>query len=343
MSNPPSRRPAVPRALSVEVLESRDVPSFGAVGGESIAVGEVISNGSIAGFPVNEYVTGTGPGIQGRVRIYDNVGNKLQDFQVFPGFTGGVNVAVGDIDGDGLKEIIVGAGEGGGPIVQVYDLNGKQLASFFAYESTFRGGVNVAAGNVNGTRGDEIVTGSGTGGGPVVGIFSGTGVHQRSFYAYEPSFRNGVNVAVGNLDLSVGTDEIVTGTGVGGGPLVKVFDGTGTFQRGVFVFNSQLRTGVTVAVGNTEATTQGQVFAAPDVSPAAVTVINVLDGLTFQSLGTFQPFPPGYTSRINMAVGDVTTAGVTGDLSVVSGEGAFDQTPRVFYGANTAPAGFNGP
>ena len=45
-----------------------------------------------------------------------------------------------------------------------------------------------------------------------------------------------------------GRDEIITGTGVGGGPFVKVFSGVdGHFIKGFFAYGSNFRGGVTVA------------------------------------------------------------------------------------------------
>ena len=47
----------------------------------------------------------------------------------------------------------------------------RSIESFFAYDPRFIGGVRVASGNVDGTPGDEIITGAGPGGGPHVKVF----------------------------------------------------------------------------------------------------------------------------------------------------------------------------
>ena len=67
-----------------------------------------------------------------------------------------------------------------------------------------------------------------------------------SFYAYEKTFTGGLYLAVGDLDGN-GQAEIVTGTGVGGGPLVKSFDQNGRQLNAVFAFESTFRGGVRVA------------------------------------------------------------------------------------------------
>ncbi|HJZ58269.1 MAG TPA: hypothetical protein VKE74_25225 [Gemmataceae bacterium] len=341
-SNPP-RNMSVCRPLSVEVLETRDVPTFGAFGGLSIAIGDVIQNGAVGpGNPAREYITGTGPGVEGRVRIWETSGRLLRELTPFPGFTGGLNVAVGDVNNDGNDDIIVAPAAGGGPVVQVYNADGSLFKQFLAYEVSFRGGVTLASGNVDGVPGDEIVTGSGNGGGPVVNIFSvlrGGLVRQKQILAYEPTFRGGVNVAVADTDLNPTRQEIITGVGNGGGPLVKVFTNTGSLLLSFFAFDPFLRTGVTIAAGNTESTPGAEIFT---YAPGQSSEIRVFDGRFGFSDGSFFPFPANYTNTINMAIGDVNFD-LRNDLAVVAGEGPVFQQPRLFFGGTTSPAGFNGP
>jgi hypothetical protein len=58
--------------------------------------------------------------------------------------------------------------------------------------------VFVAAGNITGGAGDEIVTGAGRGGGPHVRVFQGDGTATGpGWFAYDASFTSGVHVAAG--------------------------------------------------------------------------------------------------------------------------------------------------
>ena len=60
--------------------------------------------------------------------------------------------------------LIVGAGATGAPRVIVYDLRtGAMILSFYAYDSSVTGGVNVAVGDVDGDHIGDIVTGAGGG------------------------------------------------------------------------------------------------------------------------------------------------------------------------------------
>jgi hypothetical protein len=326
-----SHRPA-PR-LCVEALEDRSVPAFGGFGGASVAAGDLFNN-----VPGTEYVTGAGPGGPPTVSVYDTNGNLLSQFNAFdPSFTGGVNVAVGDLDGDGKPEIVCGAGSGGGPIITVWHPEGILLNSFYGFDPSFRGGLTVAVGNVNGNFKNQIVAGAGDTGGPMVVVFDLAGLRQSAFFAYESSFRGGVNVAVGDVNGD-GVADIVTGVGNSGGPLVKVFTRTGQLEEAFYAFDPNFRGGVTIAVGNTDGRVGENIFAAPSFGDPEIRAFSGFGILQ----GGFTPFPPGYTESLNMAVADVNGDGF-GDLIVVSGQGPVGQVPRIFFGAFNSAAGLNGP
>ena len=228
--------------------------------------------GDVDGDGVGELITGAGPGGGPHVRIlkvtrtfsFGTEGVQVIPFSDFfayaPAFRGGVTVAVGDVNGDGVTELITGAGPGGGPHVRVFRVfpSGavRELTGFFAYDPAFRGGVFVAAGDVDGDGRAEIITGPGPSGGPHVRVFrvSGTGTVSEltGFFPYDPAFTGGVAVGAGDVDGD-GKVELLTGAGPGGGPHVRVFRLTGaavaelfgffpyapTFRGGVFVTGRQ--------------------------------------------------------------------------------------------------------
>src|SRR5262249_14753828 len=166
-----------------------------------------------------------------------------------PDCRGGVSVAVGDVTGDGVADIVTGTGVGGGPQVEVFDgRSGAVVRSFFAYESSFRDGVTVAVGDVEGDGRADVVTGPGPGGGPVVGLFSGvTGRSLGRFLAMDAGLRGGVWVAAADADGD-GQAEVVAAAGPGGGPRVSVLDGqTGRAEDDFFAFNPGFSGGLSVA------------------------------------------------------------------------------------------------
>ncbi len=184
------------------------------------------------------------------IRIYWADGRLKTSFKPYgENYRLGINFAVGDLEGDGKMEIVTGTGSGAGPQIRVFNMDGVLInPGFFAYDPRFRGGVNIALGDIDGNGAHEIIAGAGVGGGPHVRIFDKNGrLLNPGFFAYDPAFRGGVHVAAGDLDGD-GKDEIVTGAGPGGGPHVRVFDKYGrALSLGFFAGDARSRTGVRVS------------------------------------------------------------------------------------------------
>src|SRR4029453_10064884 len=98
-------------------------------------------------------------------RLYDgNGGRFIAPVIPFPGFEGGVSVAMGDVDGDGVLDLIVGAGRDRAPEVVAFagaSRAGKgafstELARFQPFAAG-NGGVSVAAAQIDGATVDNIV------------------------------------------------------------------------------------------------------------------------------------------------------------------------------------------
>jgi hypothetical protein len=216
----------------------------------------------------SEMVTAAGYGGGPHVKVFDD-----DDTFIGPGFyaynskfTGGVDVAAGDIDGDGIDEIITVAGKGGGPHVKVFKLDGTVVSSFYAYNPAFTKGVHVAAGDIDGDGVDEIITGTGKGGGPHVKAFEADTSVVAGFYAYAPGFNGGVDVASGDITDSAG-DEIITGAGPGGGAHVKVLSAAGAVLEDFNAYAQTFTGGVRVSAGNVRINTpEDEIVTAPWVA-----------------------------------------------------------------------------
>lgn len=223
-----------------------------------------------------------------QVREFDPMtGQLVRTFTPFPGFAGKVVTATADLNGDGIPDLVVGAGAGGGPHVKVFDgRTGIEIASFYAFAPTFTGGVNVAAGDVNGDGRADLIVAAGPGGGPHVKVFDGiTLTEVRSFYAYSPLFTGGVSVAVGDLDGD-GRAEIVTGAGAGGGPHVKAFDGRTLDEvRSFLAYDPMFSGGVDVAVRDVNR--DGFADILTGAGPGAGPHVKAFDGRTLDVLDSF--------------------------------------------------------
>jgi len=113
-----------------------------------------------------------------------------------PNFTGGVFVGAGDVNGDSFADIITGAGANGGPHVKVFDgVTRAERLSFFAFDPTYLGGVDVTAADRNGDGKADVVVGPGAGIPPTVRSFRGTdGAFLGEFTPADPTFLGGVFV-----------------------------------------------------------------------------------------------------------------------------------------------------
>jgi hypothetical protein len=190
----------------------------------------------------------------------DNLGNLIatSKIQPFAGYTGEIRVATADFNGDGVPDVAVAAGPGGGPRVSIIDgFTLRTIDNFFAFESSFTGGVYVAAGDLNNSGLPELIIGAGEGGGPRLQVYNvATGVRTFDQFAYESTSRTGVRVAVGDFNGD-GTNDIFIGAGAGGAPRVRVLSGktlpNQTVLADFFAFNSGDRNGVNISAGDFDA------------------------------------------------------------------------------------------
>jgi FtsP/CotA-like multicopper oxidase with cupredoxin domain len=300
-------------------------------GGVQTAVADVNNDG------ISDVIVGAGAGGGPRVIVYDgstNFTTQLFDFFAFSTeFSGGVDVAAGDFNADGFADIVVGAGPGGGPQVSIFDgQTGNVLTQFFAYDQSFRGGVTVAVGDVDGSSFNSVITGAGAGGGSHVKSFrnsrffdmddtpilpgnqSITMNQTGEFMAYETAYTGGVQVAVG---LNSGSSQggfyrILTGT-LTGGPEVTVWEAMEThdtmmdtpelsFEKvaDFFAFDSTQTTGVRVG---SVAVSNGSDFLASTGSGISTVVrrYSLLPGANQPTLEEeFSPFTDGFDGGVNL-------------------------------------------
>jgi hypothetical protein len=224
----------------------------------------------------------------------------LYNFMAYdPAFRGGVFVSAGDVNGDGRADIVTGPDAGGGPHVRTFSgLDGSVLREFSAYDPAFRGGVRIAVGDVNGDGKADIATGAGIGGGPHVQVFSGfNNAVLTSFLAYDPAFRGGVFVSVGDSNGD-GKADIVTGAGQGGGPHIEIFSGSGTLLQSFFAFLPPARTNNGIHVGCADVDGDGRADILAGGTAGNSPVIDVFDARTARPLNRTYQYDPLFLGGI---------------------------------------------
>ena len=246
-----------------------------------------VATGDFNGDGIPDIAGGAGPGGGPHVQLYSSSGELLHEFMAFdPSFTGGVSIVAADFNRDGIADILAAPGPGGGPNVKVFDGAdpSRLLFNKLVYTSTLTGGVNVAAGDVNGDGIPDIITAPGPGGGPNVKVFDGqSGATIRDFLAYSSTFTGGVFVATGDFNGDQFAD-IVTSTGPGAGPHVRVFNGQNSSSLGsFFAYDTSFSGGVRVSTADITGDGVDDVIVSAVNQPATGSLGNrVFNGATFQ-------------------------------------------------------------
>lgn len=151
-----------------------------------------------------------------QVRLFDSQGRLIKSFRAFEAkFVGGVSVAMGDLGGDEIDEVIIGSGPGRKPEIRIFRRDGSLIKTIQVYSASFKGGVNVATGDVNGDGKDEIITSPVSGAKPEIKTFGYSNNRfveiYPKFLAYSSNFRGGVSIAAGDVNAD-NKDEIIVVT-----------------------------------------------------------------------------------------------------------------------------------
>jgi hypothetical protein len=257
-----------------------------------------------------------------------------------------------------------GADLGSEPWVNVYDaVTGQLRLHFLAYESSFRGGVRVAVADINGDGVPDIITAPGgvqlhvnsdlsaftdtsLGRAPEVKVFSGAdGSLLDDFLAYNPSFKAGLFVAVGNID---GHPDIITGPDLSapdsqgvhispaplGDPDVRVFFNSHLINTGAVLapdreflaYAAGVESGVRVAVGDLNGDGVPDIVTVP--GPLSGADVRIFDGKMLLNnsqavkVGEFAAYDPTkFFGGLNVALGDVNADGTPDIVTGVNGYG----------------------
>jgi hypothetical protein len=310
---------------------------IGAIGGGNLGIG------GLALAPRTVIAVGAEAGAEPSVRVIDAETGQLL-FAPFLAFDArqkrGVRIALGDVNGDGVPDVVAAPGKGALAEVGVFDgADGAPVVAFPVFEASFKGGVYVAAGDVDGDGSKDVIVAPAGGRGPDVAVVS---VELASplalFPAYETDFKGGVAVATADFDLD-GRAEIVTAAGKGRAPEVRIFDGAGVpfvsaalpaLPSSFLAYDASFRKGVFVAAGDVNGDGTPDVVVGPGKGSAPE--VAVFSGVDGAELGRFLAFDAKMRSGVRVAAGDVNGDGRS-EIVAAPGKGAKGGTQlRAFDG-----------
>lgn len=185
------------------------------------------------------------------IKVYDINGELLSGWQPYAvGFTGEISLSAADLDADGKDEIIAGPGAGGGPQVKIFDGAGavKFNSGFWAHDQDYRAGIEVAAGDLDGDKVQEVIASVVQGDKALIKFFTGWGkpVGKPIIVDLENNFEP---VRVAALDLGTdGIEELFAGLGSGNEPKIKILRLDGSLIKEFLAYDNNFNGGVNFAV-----------------------------------------------------------------------------------------------
>lgn len=192
---------------------------------------------------------------QPEVKVFDASTNqqKLSFYGFDQNFMGGGRVAIGDFNNDGYGDLVVGAGPGGGPHVRIFNRWGNYLNwDIFPFHPEYKGGVDVAAGDVDGDGIDEIIASQNSFGQAWIKIYEANAEKtiKGEFIAFDQGFEGGANVTSVDIDNDF-HDDIVVSTSERGGPHIRAFKYWGEpLETSYMAYEEDFKGGVDIAAAD---------------------------------------------------------------------------------------------
>ena len=279
----------------VTQINGANVGSFGQV---SVTSGVTSLGGSILSI-----TSATGLAVGQQITIINN-GNTVPINGQFNGLGEGSSITVGNI----VFTISYKGGTGNDVVLTVNSIVNPVLPPNFSATGVDYGGGSVV--QINYTNGTNL-----------------------SFYAYSSAYTGGVRVAIGDVNGD-GYPDLITGTGVGGGPHIKVFDLRGGQPVNIlsfFAFEPTFMGGIYVATGDINADGYADIIVgAGQTGGPRVKVFNGAAGYAVNTVAPamdFFAYDPSFTGGVTVSAGNrdtqpgdevITGAGVGGGPNIRS-------------------------
>lgn len=199
-----------------------------------------------------------------------------------------------------------GAAPGSAATVTVRNADGSVRFTVPVFDPAFTGGVRVSVGDVDDDGKTDVVATPGFGGGPLILVLdSATGEVVRTVRVFDPEFRGGLHLKVGDA-AGLGYDQVLVGAGETGGPRVTLLDlKRNTQLLNFFAGDFTTRGGVDVDLGDVFQGKGQMIVTGSGPGPAAT--VSLFSATTGAAVGSFSAGTS--TTGIEVRVGDMA-AGV---------------------------------
>lgn len=295
----------------------------------------------------SELVATTASG-SSQVRVFDRQGNlKAQFFAFDKKFRGQFKVITADIDGDGYKEIIAFTGIGFGPQVRVFDHRGNLLTQFFAYQKSFRGGIEITAADINGDGRADLVIKPLSDSSNIRAYTYNSSTKKFAlidwFMAYGDKFRGKINITTADIDGD-GKAEIITVPENIGGPNVRIYSYNSATSKIELVdwfmaYGNSFRGGTNIAVGDINGDGLLEIITAPQGSGGPNVRAYQYNSSTkkFSVLSWFMAYSAKFRGGVNIKLADINGDGLADIITSPANSGGPNMRA---YTYNTATSSF---
>lgn len=176
--------------------------------------------------------------------VNPETGAQISSFAAFEAsFKGGVRAVMADVDGNGDMEVVAAAGRGRVGEIRVFTTAGTELTQYrtLPFGAGWKGGVNLAVGDVDGDDRADIVAAMASGAGEVRVFLSVNAadpipdVPYRTIRPFASTFGGGASVTLADMGTFAngtvidagkqdGKAEVIIGNGASIAPVVRVYD-----------------------------------------------------------------------------------------------------------------------
>jgi hypothetical protein len=185
-----------------------------------------------------------------QLRVFNGSGKLTGTFFLFAKKARGTySLTTADVDADGKDEIIAATGKGQKPEVRIYTNKGKVVTKFSPFAKSFRGGINLSAGDVTGDGKDEVVVSATSKGTPSIRVYGSDGKLVSTFNAYDSKLRGGFTTITTDL-TDDGIAELIVVPDAGLKQSLRIFTNKAKLSATAQPFGKKYKGGYFVGVNN---------------------------------------------------------------------------------------------